>query len=251
MIVLISTLLICWTFIFGLIASELDTFYFLSEKLLRHPMYRDRITIFISTFVRLLLMVPPIIEYFRCLTLMIIIAVISLDSLVDVITALGKYVINVNGHHNIYIKLTLILQLSQKTRCKTIWVACSCMFWGIVVLSWAVIKGPRYLPSVMVYLFRSELVVVLVGCGLILPKVVQIIVAIFNAGNAHKKQAKLIFYTCKTKDTKIAMLKANAVCPIKTTYGPFWTIDNEFLMLFFYLIILRVFEFLIIVDFER
>jgi len=45
------------------------------------------------------------------------------------------------------------------------------------------------------------------------------------------------------------MLKANAVLPIKFVYGSFWIINNDFLMMYFDLIVLRIFDDL--TDFEK
>ncbi|CAL8140139.1 unnamed protein product, partial [Orchesella dallaii] len=116
-------------------------------------------------------------------------------------------------------------------------------------LVWVVIKGRGHIPNFVWGLLVAVIFALAPFHVVIVPKFIQLSISLINAREVHMKRAKLLYYVTKSKTAKIAVLQANAVIPIRLTYGVFWVFDNDFFMENLKLLTLRLFDALIVVEF--
>ncbi|CAL8143405.1 unnamed protein product [Orchesella dallaii] len=251
MLSIIGLLFISFIFVFGTVATELDAFFFIIEPLFPVPMVRNLATILSSTILRLVLIVPPTFEFCRYLAFLVTCIVIFYDSLIDITTPLLRFEKRIKQQHDIYVRLILIRKQFQESLHNLLWTVLSLVFWGVVLLAWLVIKGNKVLPKSLKLLFRTDLLVVLVSLVTFLPKFTKLVTAISNVGITHRQRAKMEYGISRSVPAKIAMLRANAVRPIEFWYGSFWVIGQDFFIMYLYLMTLRVFDALIILDFQK
>ncbi|CAL8147066.1 unnamed protein product [Orchesella dallaii] len=250
MLCVIASSLSGFFFALVLVAIEYDTFYFILEQILPPPMYRTRDTIIGSVLLRFVLILPGVTEISRSLSYVLTLFMVLLDSATKVAKRMTERLQdNPVEFHKVYVQLCLLYGMGKQYVHKVVWMALTGTFWTLVIFTWICIKGWHHLPPVIRNMFAVVTFLLVLFHVIMLPKAIQALITISNFADTGKKLAKKLYVRTHTRESRILVRQTRAVLPIKVSYGLFWTIDRDFLMDYLYLVTLRTFDALLILDF--
>jgi len=233
------------------IVSDIDVYYFLLEfEFLPNPIYRELRIILLAILIRIILLSPGFFEGTRstaCLTSFAIVAVNSIREIVDVLESKN---LKVSRFQQVYIRITLLYQMAEPLVYSVVYCLLTFLFWLVVGSSWITVCGFGKVPPSLFIMSCVVTIVVLTSYTFILPMYTKIPIRLVKILRKHKKQAYKEFIQLKTRQRKIYHFKAKALAPIRVKYGPFFSLDETFVVEDLFLITQRIFDAILIVDFR-
>lgn len=125
------------------------------------------------------------------------------------------------------------------------------LFWTTVGCCWSCVKCYGKVPWPIYTFCVVGAILLIFGHLLVLPPSVKAAEMCMEAVKFHYKRAKLNYAlaTWKMRSDRIILKQGFAVAPIKFKYGSFWVIGKRFAVEYFCLLMWRMFDAILIVDF--
>ncbi len=132
----------------------------------------------------------------------------------------------------------------------TTYVVLSITFWTLVASYWVCVKGAIEKVSLPLYLvFIFVAVAITLGYFVMLPLVCRALEMAVQVVALHRQKVRFRYVQCKGFGHRVNILRVEGILPIRKKYGMFWTIRMEFLGEYFWLIVNRTFDAILVVDF--
>lgn len=230
---------------------DVDGIYFLLEMILPDPMYRDRNYIYGALACRFILLFWSFEESCRIIGLICCVGYLWVDRAGKIITVLRTRVINFSGFYRYYIYLTLLFQRIREIAEYVLYCLLTILFWATVASCWICVKGtvnqitlPFYISFFVTAIASTTFFIITIPllCGT-LDAAAQVIYE-----NYIRSRFRCVKVNSVTE--KIELMKVQAVRPIGIKYGIFHDVDSDFAMEFFSLIVLRIFDVILVLDFQ-
>lgn len=233
----------------GSLYSDLDGAYYIFELVMPDPHYRSQATIIYILAARFIINFLVAHEMIRCGLFAISAGII----IVDRATKTGKILIkccrDVDKFCTWYIQGTLLLKKIEHLVHFFVYVVMNGFFWGTVVCWWVCVKCKVSDISLPVYtVFLLAALILLVGHIVIVPMLCLGLDMAEHIVKLEKLRAELKLLKVKSWKNKITLKRANSIRPIILSYGKFWNIDREFSAEYFWLIITRTFDAILLID---
>lgn len=220
--------------------TDLDGFYFVLEELLPHPFTRERRTIslaFVARFLKNFLIASEVTRTMLHLYFLCMMAVIRLSTLVDILL-FQKSTVQIKART--YNCIRIILANTYPFLDLALFIVLSFMFWTIVCSTWLSVKtSPTGISGLFYYFFCS--ISVFSSCLLyvLLKSACSILAKLHLVPIFNEAKARLSFTLCKSFLRLEATCIWKAIKPVVFMYGNFSKIDEDFVLILFWLISLR------------
>lgn len=235
----------------AVLGADLDVFHPIFEAyFLTDPMYREVGEILWSKLLRFLLILPVTLEEFRSIAMFGSFTIVLLDGAVtNVITILWKRIDNPREFHGYFAKAVLTYKLLEPLIYTGVYFVLSCGFWLLVGAMWVLVKGYDHIPTYLFALILIVAIFLILTYALLLPKYCKIVLYFDKILLKHRKVAEWQYARRKTKERKLTLKSVAALPPIKVKYGPFFTVEENFVVEHLYLLTQRISDAILILDF--
>lgn len=213
-------------------------------------MYRDIKYLYASILVRLVLLHWSCVETCRILCFVGFIAYLVLRRASKILSATSQRMKKFEDFHHYYIALALLHKRLENTVHILVYTLFNASFWILVAACWVCVKGTIARLTLPFYLTFVMLAVVMVMIySFIIPMICNFCEIALKTVNCHILRTKFRYCYTKLSKRKFELLQACAVRPIQLKYGIFWILNKDFAKDYFWQVVQRTFDAILIIDF--
>lgn len=230
--------------------ANIDYLYYPLEILLPDPKYRSLETILGAVIIRLVCVLWGSLECGRAASLFIYLFFMIINRFLRTLKILMSQVYTFSGFYGNYIYVTLLYRKTEQLCWIITYILLSTTFWILVASCWIVVKGSIEkvtLPLYFVFVLTALIIFALYAAAL--PIVCKGLEMAIEVVALQELRARFRYARLKCRLVKAEIKTIKAIKPIKLTYGMFWQLRMSFLGEYFWLIVLRTFDAILIIDF--
>ncbi|CAL8085630.1 unnamed protein product [Orchesella dallaii] len=228
---------------------KIDPFYFF----LKYEIFpSEKVETVLFYLIEGVLIFPCVAECARLLVVTTSYLIILLQSISSIAFALDKTRnrLSISSFKRWYSRITILYKILEPVLNIIMYLAITFCFWGTVIYTWLLTKGFGKI-GMSIYSFFAFMLIWIVGGNLItLPKYAGAGDRFVEMVKRNLQRAREQHVKLRTKETKIALLEAKGIPPIKFKCGPFLFINLAFLTEHYFLVTQRVFDAILIFDYE-
>ncbi|CAL8069356.1 unnamed protein product [Orchesella dallaii] len=238
--------------LFIMLSFEYDMLHFILHEILPSPTEWDIKLILFNLCLRAIFLLSVMLELFRTIAFVFALLVICFDSLTTILHILESNLAIPRIFKGGYLHISVIYKSMERIVSVVVYGVVNVGFWFVVLNVWIQIKGFGKVPTLLYVCSISLTIMAVLLVVLFLPRFVAFLDKLSTLPASHVKEMAYLSVRCKwRKDIKIALKRAAALQPIRLKFGPFYTIDENFIMEYMCLLTMRIFDAIFIVDFER
>ncbi len=234
----------------GAIYANIDYVYYPLEAVLPDPKYRKLSTILIALLIRILFALWGSVECWRTISLFAWLCLMLVSRFLRILQILMSQLYTFRYFYCNYIFLKLLYGKMKRVVWILTYVGLSSTFWILVTSCWVIVKGSIEQLSLPLYLvFVLAAVMILIGYAIVLPMACKGFEMAVKVVYLYRFRTKFQLARVRCFIYKTEAMKAKAIKPMELTYGVFWPLRMAFLGEYFWLIVLRTFDAILLVDF--
>lgn len=234
----------------GSVWADMDPTYYTLELLLSNPLYRTSKEIYGALGFRIILNLMVSLEIIRSLTFFGCTVYIVLERFIGILETLLTTVREFGSVYRYYVTLILLYKKLENMIHFLLHMILTMSFWALVACCWICVKAnidQITIPFYMMFVMIAAMIAVLKL--IVVPMICNSMQAAELVVKFHFMLAKLRYARLKGFINKERVMKLKAIKPIQMKYGPFWALDRKFVGEYFWLIVLRIFDTILLLDF--
>ncbi|CAL8134484.1 unnamed protein product [Orchesella dallaii] len=230
------------------IHERFDPFAYILDDILPPAEYRELSTIILLNLFRTALLLPSLTELHRILCFLLLNGMVCISSVMTCLKWFHEKAENTEDFLRNYLAYIIAYKYMEYVMPDILLVILTMSYWGLVGTIWICIKGYGQMDTWMYIAMVTVTVVALLMNWFALQNLKDGFWLSIEILEKWKKEAKANHFEERTRKSKALLKRLDATTPIAVVYGPFFRLGKDFVMTFFYDLIQREVDTVIMVD---
>lgn len=242
--------ILAWVLSLAIISADFDCPYFIFEEILEDPKYRSQEVIYFTLLIRFTLCLIVCLETSRTCMFIACCLAILVDRFTEFLLILLQDIRDSYKFYICYTKFSIMFKKAENFFQLLVYLVMCICFWAQVVCCWVVVKADVLNVGFFMY---TIFVIVVISLGLfhvlIIPMFCSALELTSQVVKIHTLFAEIRYSKRKSRLRKLYVKLCQSILPIRVKYGPFGTLGIDFCREYFWVIVMRVFDTILLVEY--